>query len=174
MACEPKSLHAMVAVVRPESPKEGNQEREVQMDFLSLSGLEETRLPGRPHEPDRSRSETPPTRPGFRRGSSGQSLLPFDRPRPLVPQSNDVKPQDQALDSAPAWSEPLRLPASSQSTGEVARAHELIGAIRVLKLLESGGRSPKPEEREALSHFCGFGLLALRIFPDPTTGGYKS
>jgi N12 class adenine-specific DNA methylase len=55
----------------------------------------------------------------------------------------------------------------------VAKARDLLHAVRVLKLLESEERPPGPDDRAALARFSGFGALALRIFPDPVTGRYK-
>ena len=36
----------------------------------------------------------------------------------------------------------------------------------------SSGR-PRPEERQVLARFAGFGPVALSLFPDPVTGRYK-
>ena len=177
----------MVRLVRPESPKEGSQKREVQLDFLSLSGLEEVRLPRRSEAADPSRNgkpnDEPHARPVSRRRSrSGPPLPLFDRPQPRArAPAGDAEPQADAaqapLAPPPAWSEPLQLPALSPeptAAGEVAKARDLLHAVRVLKRIEVEGRPPEADERRALTRFSGFGPLALRIFPDPTTGQYKS
>ncbi len=59
------------------------------------------------------------------------------------------------------------------ASGEKTKAKDIIGAIRVLKWLERDKREPTPQERQALARFCGFGPVALSIFPDPVTGRYK-
>jgi N12 class adenine-specific DNA methylase len=64
---------------------------------------------------------------------------------------------------------PVPPPANS-----VAAARATVEAIRVLKGLERDGRPPTEAERRILGRFGGFGALALRIFPDPTTGRFKS
>ncbi|ODU01095.1 MAG: hypothetical protein ABS79_02265 [Planctomycetes bacterium SCN 63-9] len=172
----------MVGLVEPESPK-GGQNREVQMDFLSLGDLDEARLPRRSDAADYRRNDgprtEPPARPGPRRSRPGPSLPLFDRPKPPAGPPAAEPPPDAAQAPpvpAPVWSEPLQLPAHSPevaATGEVARARELLQAIRALRRVEAERRPPDADERRALAGFCGFGLLALRIFPDPLTGQYK-
>ena len=56
----------------------------------------------------------------------------------------------------------------------MAKARDLLHAVRVLKRLEAERRPPAADERTALARFGGFGAVALRIFPDPVTGRYKS
>jgi N12 class adenine-specific DNA methylase len=58
-------------------------------------------------------------------------------------------------------------------TGEKAKAHAIITAIRTLKQIEREQRPPTPQECLALSLFGGFGPVALFIFPDPISGRYK-
>jgi type I restriction-modification system DNA methylase subunit len=43
-----------------------------------------------------------------------------------------------------------------------------------LKRVEGEHRPPGDEERRALERFGGFGAVALRLFPDPVSGQYKS
>jgi N12 class adenine-specific DNA methylase len=57
--------------------------------------------------------------------------------------------------------------------GEKAKARDILAAIRTLKRIESERRPATPEERQALVRFCGFGPVALSIFPDPVTSRYK-
>jgi SAM-dependent methyltransferase len=57
--------------------------------------------------------------------------------------------------------------------GEKAKARDLLAAIRTLKAVEQQRRPPSAEERQVLARFCGFGPVALSIFPDPLTGCYK-
>ncbi len=59
-------------------------------------------------------------------------------------------------------------------SGEKAKAHATLAAIRTLKRIEQEGRSATEEERRVLSQFSGFGSLALRIFPDPITHTFHS
>ncbi len=59
------------------------------------------------------------------------------------------------------------------ASGEKAKAHDILEAIRTLKRLENEGRAASPEERRALARFSGFGPIALSIFPHEGTGRYK-
>ncbi|MDE2506938.1 MAG: hypothetical protein KGM43_06990, partial [Planctomycetota bacterium] len=59
------------------------------------------------------------------------------------------------------------------ASGEKAKAHDILEAIRTLKRLEQAGRPALPEERRALARFSGFGPIALSIFPHEVTGRYK-
>jgi hypothetical protein len=59
------------------------------------------------------------------------------------------------------------------AVGEKSKARDLLAAIRTLKALECEHRTPTPDEHQALARFPGFGPLALRIFPDPVSRGYK-
>ncbi|HEX3152335.1 MAG TPA: DEAD/DEAH box helicase family protein [Gemmataceae bacterium] len=71
-------------------------------------------------------------------------------------------------------SEPSLLSAPpSLASGEKAKAHDIIAAIRVLKSIEEDRREATEEERCALFRFAGFGPVALSIFPDPVTGRFK-
>jgi N12 class adenine-specific DNA methylase len=73
-------------------------------------------------------------------------------------------------------SEPIALPpngAALISSGEKAKARDLITVIETLKAIEAEGRTATIEERQVLSRFAGFGPVALSIFPDPVTGEFK-
>ena len=59
------------------------------------------------------------------------------------------------------------------ATGEKARAHDIIVAIKTLQTIEREQRPPNTDERSILGRFGGFGAVALGIFPDPVTGHYK-
>ena len=88
---------------------------------------------------------------------------PSPPPRPadtLEPQSRPVRPIT-----------PKTTPISS---GVKAKALYILGAIYVLKRIESQRRPATPEERQSLARFSGFGPVALSIFPDPVTGKYKA
>ena len=65
------------------------------------------------------------------------------------------------------------IPLVAIPSGEKAKAHDIIAAIRVLKAIEQERRDAGEEERQTLARFAGFGPVALSIFPDPVTGGYK-
>jgi N12 class adenine-specific DNA methylase len=56
----------------------------------------------------------------------------------------------------------------------MAKARDLLRAIRVLKSIEGEGRQADADESTALARFGGFGAVALSIFPDPVTGHFKS
>jgi hypothetical protein len=60
------------------------------------------------------------------------------------------------------------------ASGDNAKARDIIAAIRVLKRIEEEQRSATAQGKESLARFCGFGPVALSIFPDPVTGKYKS
>ncbi|TWT51733.1 hypothetical protein KOR42_34200 [Thalassoglobus neptunius] len=59
------------------------------------------------------------------------------------------------------------------SRGEKAKARDILAAIRILNEIRQKDREVSEEERLRLKRFGGFGPVALRIFPDPTTGQYK-
>ena len=59
------------------------------------------------------------------------------------------------------------------SKGEKAKARDILSAIHILHTIEHENRPLTSEERTILLRFSGFGPVALRIFPDPTTGNYK-
>ncbi len=103
-----------------------------------------------------------PPRPAHYEHRAGdfQPLLSFDRPPPptLPP-----PPEDTGRADAP---EPA-------AAGALARARDLLEAIRVVKRLEAERRAASPDERRALERFGGFGAVALRLFPDPVTGAFK-
>ena len=63
--------------------------------------------------------------------------------------------------------------AAGISSGEKAKARDILSAIRTLKTVEQEQRSATPEEKQTLARFAGFGPVALSIFPDPVTGKYK-
>ena len=144
------------------------------MGLFGDPDLGRSRLPRRHDAPDRGRADELRGRPPTRRPARGQSLLPFDRPeRPARAQAAEAPPQAEA----PAPPEPPRLPAlppGAGAAGEVAKARDLLQAVQVLKHVEAEGRRPDAAERDILARFGGFGALALRIFPDPVTGQYKS
>jgi hypothetical protein len=64
--------------------------------------------------------------------------------------------------------------ATPSAPSEIARARDILGAVRTLQLVEGEGRAPDPDERASLLRFGGFGPVALQIFPDPVTGRYRS
>src|SRR3954464_2846997 len=133
--------------------------REVQRGLFGGPDLDGGRLPQRQEVPGRERADELRMRPPARRAAPGQSLLPFGRPTPPTrAPTTEARPQAEAS----ARSEPPRLPAlppEAVATGEVAKARELIQAIRVLKRIEAASRSPDVEERRALERFGGFGAL---------------
>ena len=59
------------------------------------------------------------------------------------------------------------------SSGEKAKARDIVTAIRTLKTVEREHRPPTDDEMQALRRFGGFGAVALSIFPDPATGRFK-
>ena len=59
------------------------------------------------------------------------------------------------------------------STGEKAKARDILAAVRTLKTVEAEQRPATDDEMQALRRFGGFGAVALSIFPDPVTGAFK-
>ena len=59
------------------------------------------------------------------------------------------------------------------ASGEKAKARNILAAIGALKRIERENRPATAEERQVLGRFCGFGPVALSIFPDPVAGTYK-
>lgn len=66
-----------------------------------------------------------------------------------------------------------RLAPALISSGEKAKARDILTAIRVLSAIERECRPATEDERQALLRFSGFGPVALSIFPDPVTGAFK-
>jgi N12 class adenine-specific DNA methylase len=95
--------------------------------------------------------------------------LQFDAPPPFI----------RNFDPAPAKRPPLSpdrfsIPEGAAiASGEKAKAHDIIAAIRALKASESDQRPATREEKQTLRRFAGFGPVALSIFPDPVSGRYK-
>lgn len=168
--------------MQPETPKDKGRNREVQMGLFSPADMGEVRLLrpseglGYPRTGDQSQ-----VRPA--RGiPSDQPLLPFGRPKspprePTADDGNRAEIPASHSSSALDTTEPHRPVADSPepvASGEVLKARELLQAIRVLKRVEGEGRRPDAEERKALERYGGFGAVALRVFPDPVTGQYKT
>jgi N12 class adenine-specific DNA methylase len=82
------------------------------------------------------------------------------------------EPPKTATDTASAGHEttPQKVGIAS---GEKTKARDILAAIRTLKNVENEERPATSDEIQALARFCGFGPVALSIFPDPVTGRYK-
>ena len=60
------------------------------------------------------------------------------------------------------------------ASGEKAKARDILAAIRTLQADRAGAAAGhRPDERQTLARFGGFGAVALSLFPDPVTGRYK-
>ena len=59
------------------------------------------------------------------------------------------------------------------ASGEKSKARDILATIKTLQLVEREARPATQEERDTLARFCGFGPVALSIFPDPATGQFK-
>ena len=141
------------------------------MGLFAATDLDQVGMPQRVDVPDGPHNGPPlqelPARPGPPQPAPGQAFLAFaglPLPRATIPPTSAVPPcpslSDRSTDGA--------------ATGEVAKAREVLEAIRVLKRVEAERRLPDAAERNALARFGGFGAVALRLFPDPVTGQYKS
>ncbi len=82
-----------------------------------------------------------------------------EAPEPLAPEPEEGVP----LEPAPFI----------VASGEKAKAHDIVAAIRALQQIEREQRAATSEERQTLARFAGFGPVALSIFPDPVSGRYK-
>ncbi len=109
--------------------------------------------------------------------SRHQDNLPlFDKPAAPPPPHPEPPPSP---DPSPPESPPSALFASAPpesfavSSGEKGKARDILVAIRTLKSIEQENRLATPDEKAVLSRFCGFGPVALSLFPDPITGHYK-
>lgn len=94
----------------------------------------------------------------------GQLTL-FDSPDEPTPVQRPVSP--------PVQSPPTARPLAEFSSGMVAKAREILAAIKALKHIEQESRPATDTEKEILARFCGFGPVALHLFPDPLTRQYK-
>jgi len=99
-------------------------------------------------------------------------MLPFDAPSESdVPLDDIVVPSVAEITNPPVAIRPLD-PVLFAS-GEKAKARDILAAIHTLKRVEQQHRPATIEEKRTLARFCGFGPVALSMFPDPLTGGYK-
>ncbi len=84
---------------------------------------------------------------------------------PLAPHAPAVKVEPRNINED--------LPALPSTSGEKAKARDILAAIRTLRILEREPRTATQEERRQLMGFGGFGPVALTLFPDPVKGSYK-
>ncbi len=96
---------------------------------------------------------------------------------PLAGPRTNGETMDHTTDNTnsiiPLLNLPSPLPAAPASTGEKAKARDILAAIRTLKKLEQLRCPPTEDEKPILARFGGFGPVALSIFPDPVTGKFK-
>ena len=90
--------------------------------------------------------------------------------RSLLSAANKPKAASPSVDEVQP-TEPITLPEPAK--GEKGKARDLLAAIKILREIEQERRPVTSEERVVLTRFPGFGSVALRIFPDPTTGEYR-
>lgn len=55
----------------------------------------------------------------------------------------------------------------------LSQAQNILACIAILKTHQQDVHPLAPKERNTLMQFCGFGKIALHLFPDPVTGTYK-
>ena len=103
-----------------------------------------------------------------------QASAPDETPPPAVPRiaADSEAPNPPGL-SASRLEHPAPTLPFTIASGEKAKAHDIIAAIRALKVIELEQRTASPDERATLARFAGFGPVALSIFPDPVSGRYK-
>jgi N12 class adenine-specific DNA methylase len=174
--------------VAPIEPPNGNQ-RPKDGSWHGTRGLFGTLPPARPRSFNRNaeRSSKAP----YRLPPSPRQRSLFDAPTtdhaaephvPLAPvlfDKGDLQPPTAdtsatvaAADAMQSEQEPAA-PRLEISSGERAKARDILAAVRALKAVEREGRIALPEERDALARFAGFGAVALSIFPNPVSGRYK-
>ncbi len=90
------------------------------------------------------------------------------RPGPVIVPVELPPASKLAADSSPTEKTPAATP-----RGEKSKARAILAAIRTLKQIEQERRAATAEECQTLAKFCGFGPVALSLFPDPVTGRYK-
>ena len=66
------------------------------------------------------------------------------------------------------------LTSPGRTTTERAKAKDILAAVELVNILDAANRSATQAERETLARFGGFGAVALKLFPDPMTGRYRS
>jgi hypothetical protein len=119
-----------------------------------------------------------------RRSGSLPTLFDFQPADPAASTQEVPEPQKTPgplFAQAPSPAEALTLadPPAAQvewptvASGEKAKAQDILAAIRTLKTIEQAKRTATNEEKLALARFSGFGPVALSIFPDPVSGGFK-
>lgn len=168
-------------------PTKEQSPRAIQGGLFSNGELEAAGLPPRRAEDERARRSTQDYHRNDARAaqtrlrhSAEQPLLPFDRPScdasaaetNSTPINDDLRGEEGAAACAKSSESPNEN--DSFAVGEFGKARDLLQAIRILKQRECTGGKASREEQEALTRFGGFGAVALRIFPDPVTGQYKS
>ncbi len=104
-----------------------------------------------------------------------QTALPLfddldDEPQIAPAAPNFVKLVGGPKEETGSFAERIRPDVSS---GEKTKARDILAAIKTLHQVEQRGTPATPEERDALARFCGFGPVALSIFPNPATGEFK-
>jgi N12 class adenine-specific DNA methylase len=97
--------------------------------------------------------------------ASATSFAELVRPTPPVEEPKPITPLPDPIP------ESVRGPPTT--SGEKGKARDILAAIRTLHQVEARGTPATPEERDALSRFCGFGPVALSIFPNPGSGEFK-
>jgi hypothetical protein len=108
------------------------------------------------------------------RGSQRQGSL-FDVPPEYIATDTRAPPEPPPKPTEPAAvTLETTHPKVIFASGENAKARDIIAAIRTLKKIEEEQRPATPQEKETVARFCGFGPVALSIFPDPVTGKYKN
>ena len=104
--------------------------------------------------------------------NSRQLSLQFD-----FPSQSDAAIPEPPRPEKPVLASTNNSPSSADAvaiaSGEKSKARDILNAIRTQKTIEAEKRPATPEEQQILARFCGFGPVALSIFPDPVTGRYK-
>jgi N12 class adenine-specific DNA methylase len=111
--------------------------------------------------------------------ASGESVPPSGLPQfatgpaATLPATVDSSSCHRTSIPGPIHGEDLMQFCLELPTGEKAKAHDILSAIRTLKKVEGENRPATPEEKQSLARFGGFGPVALSIFPDPVIHRYK-
>lgn len=77
------------------------------------------------------------------------------------------------IETATAPEHPAPKAVFTVASGVRTKAHDILAAVRTVKILDHEQRPATVAEKHTLARFGGFGPVALSIFPDPVRGEYK-
>lgn len=102
-----------------------------------------------------------------------EPAAPEENPLPEIPILSAAEPLIPQDLRALSPDHPSPHPPIIIASGEKAKARDILAAIRILHTIDHEERPARPEEKQTLARFPGFGPVARSIFPDPVTGRYQ-